>query len=442
MIALAVVAACVQKRFQVARTPEHIEPLAVWTATGLPPANRKTAVINAFTGPLTAWEQERSESEKRERGRIAGIREAIEIKIKALQAKAGKAESSSDRNDLIDAACKLREEMPEPLTPPRIFTGDVTAERLQALMMEQGERMSVISDEGGIFAVMAGLYNGGKANIDIFLKGHAGSAVRVDRQDRTAHLDEPALTFGLCIQPDIIRRLSETSFRGNGCLARFLFCLPVSNIGSRTAQTIPMPESIKAAYQAGITNLLSVPPVFNEHGKERPRIITLDRGAEQAWEAFFNFIESNMGEGKELEPIQDWAGKLAGAALRIAGIMAIVEDGDRAKQINEQTMTRALDLAELLIVHAQAAFDLMDGDDSQHDAKHVYRWLLEKAAPSFKQADIYRELRRFNDAERLTRALKALTARHIISEPMKCGTGGRPSITFDVNPAVLGKGKA
>jgi putative DNA primase/helicase len=343
---------------------------------------------------------------------------------------------------LIDEACKLREEMPEPLTLPRIFTGDVTAERLQALMMEQNERMSVISDEGGIFAVMAGLYNGGKANIDIFLKGHAGSAVRVDRQDRTAYLDEPALTFGLCIQPDIIRRLSETSFRGNGCLARFLFCLPVSNIGTRTAHSTPMPEGIKATYQAEVVSLLNIPPVLNEHGKERPRTIHLDHGAAQAWEAFFNYIESNMGEGKDLEPIQDWAGKLAGAALRIAGIMAIVEHGESVSQINEPTMVRALDLAELLIPHAQAAFDLMEGDDSQHDAKHVYRWLLEKTSLSFKLSDVYRDLRRFNDSERLTKALKILTARHIISEPVKSRTGGRPSIAFEVNPAILGKSQA
>jgi len=185
---------------------------------------------------------------------------------------------------------------------------------------------------------------------------------------------------------------------------------------------------------------LNIPPVFNEYSKERARTITLEHGAAQAWEAFFNFIESNMGEGKELEQIQDWAGKLAGAALRIAGVMAVVERGESANDISEQTMTRALDLSELLITHAQAAFDLMDGDDSQHDAKHVFRWLLEKGALTFKLADVYRELRRFKEAERLNRALKALTARHIISEPMKSGTGGRPSISFEVNPAIFVKG--
>lgn len=437
MMALAVVAACCQKRFKVARTPEHVEPLSIWPVTALPPANRKTAVVNAFTGPLTAWEKERGESQKQERSRIAAIREVTESRIKALHVQAAKADDATDRNRLIEEACRLKEQMPDPLNPPRIFTGDVTAERLQALMMEHGERMALLSDEGGIFAVMAGLYTGGKANIDVFLKGHAGSSVRVDRQDRTAHLDEPALTFGLCIQPDIIRRLSETSFRGNGCLARFLFCLPASKIGTRSAYSSPIPESVKAAYHAGIQSLLSIPPVFNEHGKEQARIITLDHSAARTWEAFFDFIEHNMKPGGELEPLQDWAGKLAGAALRIAGLMAIVEQGEAAKQINEQTMTNALNLCELLIPHAQAAFELMAGDDAQQDAKHVFTWILEKGSLTFKQADVYRELRRFNDADRLNKALRVLTTRHIISEPMKSGTGGRPSITFEVNPAVF-----
>jgi putative DNA primase/helicase len=212
-----------------------------------------------------------------------------------------------------------------------------------------------------------------------------------------------------------------------------------SVIGTRTAHTTSLPESVKAAYQAGINVLLNITPVLNEYGKERPRTITLDHGAAQAWEAFFNFIESNMGEGKELEPLQDWAGKLPGAALRIAGILAIAERGENTREINEQTMTRALDLAELLITHAKAAFDLMDGDDAQHDSQHIFRWIVEKTALSFKLADVYRENRRFTDAERLNKALKALTARHIISEPMKSGTGGRPSITFEVNPAIFGK---
>lgn len=440
MMALSTVAACVQKRFQVARTPEHVEPLALWTVTALPPSSRKSAIFNFFTGPLSAWEKEMCIAERGERSRIAVARAVLEDRIKALHARAAKADSVIGRNELIDEACKLLEEMPEPLLPPQVYAGDVTPERLQTLMMEHGERMALLEDEGGIFAIMAGLYNGGKANIDIFLKSHAGSAVRVDRQGRTAYLDNPALTFGLCIQPDIIRRLSDTSFRGNGCLARFLFCLPVSNIGTRTLHTASIPESVESAYQTGINILLKIPPVKSEQGKELARTITLDYGATQAWEAFFYFIEPKMGEGKELEAIQDWAGKLAGAALRIAGIMAIVENGDGTSIIAEATMIRSVTLCKLLITHAKAAFDLIDDDDSQNDAKHVFRWILEKGNLSFKRRDAQQELPRFRDVDRLIKALTVLTKRYIISEPdkIKSVTGrGGPSILYYVNPAIF-----
>lgn len=440
MMALSTVAACVQKRFQVARTPEHIEPLALWTVTALPPASRKTAVVNAFTGPLSVWEKEQFELGKGERSRIAVTRSVLEDRLKALQVKAAKTENANDRNRMVEETARLMDEIPELLMAPRIFTGDVTAERLQALMMEQGERMALLSDEGGIFAVMAGLYSGGKANIDIFLKGHAGSAVRVDRQDRAAYLDEPALSFGLCIQPDVICRLSETSFRGNGCLARFLFCLPISNIGTRTALSTPIPESVKAAYQTAIRDLLNIMPVTTELGVEQARIITLTPGAERAWEDFFTFMESNMGEGKELEPIQDWAGKLAGAALRIAGIMAVVEQGEATRIISENTMVKALDLSRLLITHAKAAFDLIDGDDSQNDAKHVYRWIMEKGALSFRRREAQQELSRFREVDRLEKALISLAKRYIVSEPKKIKSAsgkGMASVVYHVNPAVF-----
>lgn len=150
-------------------------------------------------------------------------------------------------------------------------------------------------------------------------------------------------------------------------------------------------------------------------------------------------MESNMGEGKELKPIQDWAGKLAGTALRIAGIMAVVEQGETARTITEGTMTKALELCELLITHAKAAFDLID-DDSQNDAKHFYRWIMEKGVLSFKRRDAQQELTRFREIDRLEKALIVLAKRYIVSEPEKIiskSGRGMPSIVHHVNPALF-----
>ena len=90
---------------------------------------------------------------------------------------------------------------PEEMRAPRLWTSDSTPERLQSLLADHDERMALISDEGGIFEIMAGLYSDGKANIDVFLQAHAGRSVRVDRGSRTVYLNKPSLSFGLAIQP-------------------------------------------------------------------------------------------------------------------------------------------------------------------------------------------------------------------------------------------------
>ena len=247
------------------------------------------------------------------------------------------------------------------------------------------------------------------------------------------------------VQPDVISDLAhgdKKRFRGNGTLARFLYCLPKSTIGNRdVTRRDGIPESLRARYQAEIDCLLNIAPVFNEHGKELPRILTLDYEARQSWVAFCQFIEANLKPRGELVTVQDWASKLPGAAVRVAGLLHVAEYGSERQEISNNTMTAALDLAELLITHAQAAFALMGDDEAVKDAKDVLRWIMEERRESFKQRDCQRALQRLN-LERLERAAKILADRHMISEPIKSGqgkgtAGGRPSISYTVNPAIF-----
>src|SRR5664280_164192 len=81
---------------------------------------------------------------------------------------------------------------------PRLVADDVTPEAAASLLAEQGGRLAVLSAEGGIFATMAGRYSGGVPALEVFLKGHAGDLLRVDRKARPAeHVAAPALTLGL-----------------------------------------------------------------------------------------------------------------------------------------------------------------------------------------------------------------------------------------------------
>jgi putative DNA primase/helicase len=445
LMGLSVIATCVQKRFVVSPYgDDYIEPLCIWTATILPPATRKTAVLSAMTAPLSEWEYKKSIELKDDIAENETIRIVNAKTIERLQNEASKCGDHDEKKILLHEINELKLNTPEEMYPPRLWTGDVTPERLQNLLAEHGERMSVLSDEGGIFENMSGLYSNGQANIDVFLKGHAGSSTRVDRGNREAHLNAPALSFGITIQPEVASQLSQGKkkhFRGNGTLARFLYALPKNNVGQRDiSQRKAIPETIKTAYHTGIFNLLDIMDIM-ESGVSKPRVLHLSDEARGSWEKFSQYIESHQGDGKEFEPIQDWTGKIAGASLRISGLCHVVQHGEENPIINRDTMERSLDLCELLIKHAQAVFELMGADEVIADAKYVLRWVMEREKAFFKRSDCQRALRgRFRRISRLIRALEVLIERNFISAPEKLTTK-KPTIIHHINPKIFEEGK-
>lgn len=118
---------------------------------------------------------------------------------------------------------------------PRLIADDVTSEQAASLLADQGGKLAVLSPGGGIFATLAGRYSGAP-NLEVFLKGHAGDMLRVDRRSRPAeHVDWPALTRGLAVQPEVLRDIAQMpGFRGKGLLARILFAVPENTVGRPT----------------------------------------------------------------------------------------------------------------------------------------------------------------------------------------------------------------
>ena len=445
MLGLAVIATAAQKRYEVSPYDDtgYTEPLALWTTAVMEPGARKSAVKELLTGPLIEYEKELVE---RTAGDVREARAKRDCCLKLAEKLKGDASRADDseRPGIISRLAEVDRDTPAPAHPPKLWTDDCTPERLQGLLAENGERIGVISDEGGLFEIMAGLYTGGKVNLNVFLQAHAGSPVRVDRQSRSETLFRPALSLGLAIQPDVLREMgfgSKRGFRGKGLLARILFVVPESNIGKRdVTRRAVIPETVKAAYAEGLTRLLAIPPRLDEQGREIPRYLRLDSEARAAWLTFADWVEKSMGDGT-LMAARDWAGKLPGAALRIAGLLHLVRSTGATTDgtIDVDTIGPALDLAEKLIPHVLKAFDLVGQSANDEDALVCYYWITGKNEDSFKRSELHTALSgRFRKLERLEAALKELERRHIITEPIKTGgKSGRPSIVYRVNPAVL-----
>ena len=436
MMALSVAATCLQKQFEVCpHGNDYREPVNLWTLTALPPASRKTAVISAMTAPITAWEKQRAKELEPLIRDIKIRRAATQKRIEKLMKKAADTDDAGEREKIITEITDTEATKPDEVRAPRLWTGDATPERLQMMLEEYDERMAVLTDEGGIFDVMAGLYNDGRANIDVFLQAHAGRSCRVDRQGRTACLDSPALTFGITVQPSVLEDLAgkKARFRGNGTLARFLFCMPHNNIGKRDVRKVEsIPEAVKARYIAGISSLLEI--------EGKTRTLTLSTEAREYWLAFAQYVETNQGPGGDFESFQDWTGKLPGAALRIAGLLHIVEHGPSAPTIPGATMERTLDLCVMLIDHAKAAFELMGADQSTGDARAICEWLRREGLKQFSRNEVRRAFKgRWTTASRLDRALAELLGRDIIGKSEPRETAGRSAMVYPVNPLVFEK---
>lgn len=439
MISLSVLATCLHRRFEVApfgEDDDYSEPLALWTLTALPSGSRKTAVINALAGPLVHWEKLERDRLRHEIARIATARAVAKKRIEKLTKDAVNADSDEAREKVRKQIQDEEEVMPQEIRAPRLFTGDVTAERLQGLLVEHAERMAVLSDEAGIFLIMAGMYSGGMASLDVFLQGHAGMPMRVDRADRAAHIDKPALTFGLALQPGVLADVaSSRRFRDSGLLARFLFAMPKSNVGERDVRRRwSIPNYVSTEYERRLHGLLE----GREQFASKPRVIGLTDSAREVWLDFAAEIEAQQGERGKLESIADWSSKLPGAAARVAALLELAESGPAAEAVSLEATERALKLCRLLIAHAHAAFGLLGADATDADAAAIVKWARDNRLLSFNKSKCQKAMEgRFRSVARLDKAIERLEHGDVAKVEKVPNRNARPTTMIRMNPKLF-----
>jgi len=441
LLGLSVVATACQRKFVVEIEQNYQEPLNIWTVIALESGNRKTAVLQAMSKPLMEWEREAIEQISAEIVKKEAERKNQEAQISSLRSQYAKS-SGADMDNYGREIVQLETTLPEIPTIPRLWAQDITPEKLGQLMADNDEKIAVMSDEGGIFDILAGRYNGGIPNLDLFLQSHSGSPHRVDRGSRkTVHMDTPALTMGLSPQPEVLKSLtSKDGFRGRGLLARFLYALPESRLGFRLLNCEPVPSNVSNEYQRGIRSLIDVKPATNSLGDINPYILKLTPEAYGLWKEFQKEVEKDMRDGEIFEHINDWAGKLPGVVGRLAGLLHCVEHANEQPwsiPINDETLDRTLNLAASLSRHALAAFDLMGADNDLNSARKVWQWIEKNRNESFSARDCFDALKgTFKRMSDINPAFDVLIERHHIYESPHTQGVGRPSRKFEVNPMI------
>lgn len=438
-MSLATVGTACQGRFIVQVKKGYFEPVNVWINVALESGNRKSSVLIEVTRPLNTWEAERRIEMEPVVKEAESKRKNQESRLKSLRARYGKAKRD-ELDEIEDEIREMEAELVKVPVMPKVWVQDITPEHLGTVMSLHDGKMAILSAEGGIFEIVGGRYSNGVANLDLFLQSHSGDPVRVDRGSRESiYLERPSLSMGLSPQPEVLKSIADApGFRGRGLLARFLYLLPKSRLGHRTLETESVPQPVKEEYESVIHALLNIEPATDEKGNSVPYVLHLNYSAYEEWLEFSRVVETDLREGGRFENITDWAGKLPGAAIRIAGLLHCVEHPSQPweSQISLETMQEALGVASIFASHALKVFNLMGADKSLEGARKVWRWIERGRFKSFRKNDCYNGLKgSFPRVADIEPPLDFLEERNYIMA-MKEKRVGRPSITYNVHPGL------
>ena len=420
------------------------EPVNIYATPAMPPGSRKSAVFRDMTGPLLAAERALQEDASPS---IIEQRITQEIAQQAAQrAVTTAAKTPGDSEAKAEAIAK--EQLASSLTVPgwpRLVADDATPEALTSLLADQGGRMAVLSAEGDLFDIMSGRYSrdGQVPNLGIFLKGHAGDLLLVDRKGREPErIDKPALTIVVTVQPQVLLDIARRPvLRGRGLLARVLYSLPPDIVGFRRIDVATVPDAVREDYHKQVKALALSLAEWTD-----PAVLMVTEEARKLLTEYQKEIEPRLkANGGDLAELRDWASKLAGAVVRIAGLLHLAGSLTTGykEPVSEDTMGRAIQLGRYFTEHARAAFRQMAMDPLIGDAQTLVSWMKRNHAAEFTKRDLFDGTRgsRFQKAADLDEPLVLLTEHgyvRIVESSSTTKRGGRPSSPrYAVSPEVL-----
>lgn len=412
----------------------HKEPANIYTLAIVGSGNRKSEVLSLSAEPIYEYQRACQESMSSIIRQTENKRRILEKRLDKLQKQAAGKDDPRER-ELIISQCNdaLTEMEASPVPKKPVFSvDDVTPEALGQLMADNGERMAILSAEGGIFKIISGLYTSGQSNIDLFLKAHAGdywSNNRIGRESKM--MENPSLTLGLAVQPDVIEEIGKNSeFRERGLSARFLYSLCQSKAGYRTRQSDPLPSPVKRAYNLKIASLMALDKKYE---------LTLSPEAQSLWDEFYDKIEKSLRPGAALEHIVDWGSKLPGAVARIAGLLHFADEFPDYT-INKYTIGCAIAIGRYYRDHAIAVFGKMKENSTVTTAKKILNYITLRSPVEFKGRDLF-DHTNIKSMRDIQPALNVLIERNYINKLYKHTDGkhcGRPeAVSYTVNPKIF-----
>ena len=327
------------------------KPLSLFLLTVALSGERKTTIDKLVLGAAKAQERED----------LA----AYEVDNKVYEEALSKWKADKERRDKkpdpkTQAASDFREfeehevaPKPEPPNIPLRFIEDPTAEGLYKLLSAGQPSIGMFSDEG---ALVIGGHALSKDNavktMAMWCKLWDGSNLtRVRAGDGASALYGRRMSMHIQAQSEVMEKLlNDVMANGQGFLARCLVAWPQSTIGDRHVDSFDRAEhkpELKRLYSV-LKALTEAEPRTAERSAQEldPIELPLEQEAVEMALNACNQFESLMKLGNDLSDITDRASKALENACRIAGILAVIENGMATRIINKKHLSSGLVLMQ------------------------------------------------------------------------------------------------
>lgn len=412
------------KKFNVRIYDSWIEPLNTYLLTLMPPASRKSQVFKDMTQPIVDFQKERRIALKEvivKNEHNIDIRQRKIEKLKRDLSEPKKGDKLSEIENELNYEIDALENM-EDIKEPTYIADDVTPEVLESLLKDNGERMAIVSPEGGLFSSMQGRYSD-KTSIDVYLKGHPAERLSSHRLSRSAvELEEPHLTVGIFAQPTVIQEVPKQFF-DKGLMARFLFSMPLDNRGERQIRPKEKDPFITDRYYNNLKTLMQL----QADGQN----LVMSEEADMHVQLLQEEIELRQGYKEDLrenDNIESWAGKIIGQLMRLAGLIHMARVIDEQDYVIQADTIQVIEkLKDYFISHAKKAFNVSGVDEEVEDAKYILGRIIDlQKDGELKRQDLWQMVKqRFGKSEQIDPPLKILEDRGYIKNVMKKNDSGK-----------------
>ena len=354
-------------------------PLSLYLITVAASGDRKTAADRCALVSARQWEREQWQRYREQLARYGAAQR------QAQRIKPGDPEPANGMS--LEA---------EP-SAPRLITTDPTVEALIKGLCHDLPSMGLFCDEGGQFLGSSTMSRDNRLKAVTTLSSlWDGSPIDRARSmvGESLRAYDRRLSLHLMLQPYLaMQLLSDPLLQGQGILGRCLMTWPTSLAGQRSYQAVDLSkDAALKRYHHRLSALFYQPWSLSADGALQLSKLSLSPLARRRWIDLHDAIEAQLGEFGELASVRPSGSKAADNLLRVAGILAVVEE---SSVVEVDHIQRASALVGYYLTEIQRLTEQEPVCRVKEEADRLLRWLQVKDWKRFSIRDLNRNGPRF-----------------------------------------------